>query len=136
MAMLFVQTRMSAVFGMFFTSKQLQFCGLLILLISYPVLFTIGALIVTSAFPDDTQALGGAVFQTLAQFGTSLGLAIMASISTSVIEHSGFAVKTSPQALMEGYRVAFWVSFSWILVACIIGGLGLRKVGKVGLKRE
>ena len=90
----------------------------------------------TSAFPDKTQALGGAVFQTLAQFGTSLGLAIMASISSSVTEQSDIAAKTSPTALMAGYRVTFWVSFGWVLLAVIIGGVGLRKAGRVGLKRE
>ena len=100
------------------------------------VLFTVAALVVTSAFPDKTQALGGAVFQTLAQFGTSLGLAIMASISSSVTAQSGIPSKTSPAALMAGYRVTFWVSFGWVLLAVIFGGVGLRKAGKVGLKRE
>ena len=100
------------------------------------VLFTVAALIVTSAFPDKTQALAGAVFQTLAQLGTSLGLAVMASISSSATEKSQNSVKTSPGALMVGYRLTFWVSFSWALLAVVIGGLGLRKAGRVGLKRE
>ena len=91
---------------------------------------------VTSAFPDKTQALAGAVFQTVAQFGTSLGLAIMASVSSSVTEQSEFPAKTSPAALMAGYRVTFWVSFGWVLMAVIVGGVGLRKAGRVGLKRE
>ena len=99
-------------------------------------MFTVAALVITDVFPEKTQALGGAVFQTLAQFGTSLGLAIMASISTSVTDHSEYKVKTSPEALMKGYRVSFWVSFGWMLLACVIGGLGLRRIGKVGLKRE
>ena len=99
-------------------------------------MFTVAALVITDVFPEKTQALGGAVFQTLAQFGTSLGLAIMASISTSVTDHSEYKVKMSPEALMKGYRVSFWVSFGWMLLACVIGGLGLRRIGKVGLKRE
>ena len=99
-------------------------------------MFTVAALVVTDVFPEKTQGLGGAVFQTLAQFGTSLGLAIMASISSSVTDHSEYKVKTSPEALMKGYRVSFWVSFGWMLLACVIGGLGLRRIGKVGLKRE
>ena len=104
--------------------------------LSADVLFTVAALVVTSAFPDKTQALGGAVFQTLAQFGNSLGLAIMASISSSVTEQSDYAAKDSPAALLAGYHVTFWVSFSWVLLAVVIGGLGLRKAGRVGLKRE
>ena len=100
------------------------------------MLFTVAALVITSAFPDKTQALAGAVFQTLAQFGNSLGLAITASISSSVTQQSAIPVKTSPGALMEGYRVTFWVSFSWVLLAAIIGILGLKQAGHVGLKRE
>ncbi|KAL8721628.1 MAG: hypothetical protein Q9225_001717 [Loekoesia sp. 1 TL-2023] len=100
------------------------------------VLFTVAALIVTSAFPDRTQALAGGVFQTLAQFGNSLGLAIMASISSSVTERSNIPAKTSPAALLARYRVAFWVSLGWVLFAVVIGSLGLRKAGHIGLKRE
>lgn len=104
--------------------------------VSSDVLFTVSALVITSVFPDKTQALGGAVFQTVAQFGTSLGLAVTASISSSVTKNSKFMVKNSPDALMAGYRVTFWVSFAWMLMACAIGGLGLRKAGKVGLKKD
>ena len=99
-------------------------------------MFTVAALVITDVFPEKTQALGGAVFQTVAQFGTSLGLATMASISTSVTDQSRYKDKDSPPALMEGYRVSFWVSFGWTLLACVIGGLGLRRLGNVGLKRE
>ena len=103
---------------------------------SADVMFTVAALVITNVFPPQTQALGGAVFQTLAQFGTSLGLAIMASVSTSVTDESEYKDKTSPEALMKGYRVTFWLCFGWMLLAILIGGLGLRRVGKVGLKRE
>lgn len=82
------------------------------------------------------QALGGAVFQTVAQFATSLGLAIMANIATSVTNHSHYENKASPAALLEGYRVTFWVGFVWMVLATAIGGFGLRKAGKVGLKQE
>ena len=37
---------------------------------------------------------------------------------------------------MDGYRVTFWVSFGWVLVAVVVGGVGLRGAGRVGLKRE
>jgi len=60
----------------------------------------------------------------------------MAVISSSVTKHSKYAAKSSPEALLEGYRAVFWACFACMLVACSIGALGLRKVGKVGLKRE
>ena len=112
------------------------FWAMLLSPMSSDVLFTVAALVITSVFPDQTQALGGAVFQTVAQFGVSLGLAVTASISSSVTERSNYAFKDSPDALMTGYRVTFWVTFGWMMVACAIGVLGLRKAGKVGLKKD
>lgn len=38
--------------------------------------------------------------------------------------------------LMDGYRAAVWVCFAASLVALCIVGVGLRRIGKVGLKRE
>jgi hypothetical protein len=37
---------------------------------------------------------------------------------------------------MAGYRAVFWTCFGLMMAASGIGALGLRKVGKVGLKRE
>jgi MFS family permease len=104
--------------------------------LSTDVLWTVGMLVVSEAFPEDTQALAGGVFNTAAQLGNSLGLAVMGVISTSATEHSRYASKSSAQALLVGYRAGFWAAFAWMVLACFIGGWGLRKVGKVGLKRE
>lgn len=100
------------------------------------ILFTVGTIVVSSAFPSKTQALAGAVFQTFAQLGTSVGLCAMSVISESVTAESKFADKTSPEAEMTGYRAAFWALFAWMALACVIGAVGLRKVGKVGVKRD
>ncbi|PPJ56841.1 hypothetical protein CBER1_11056 [Cercospora berteroae] len=100
------------------------------------VLFTVGTLVVSEAFPRKTQALAGAVFNTFAQVGTSIGLCITSVISLSVTEQSSVPNQESPQALMQGYRAAFWALFAWMIAACVIGLFGLRTVGKVGIKRE
>jgi hypothetical protein len=60
----------------------------------------------------------------------------MAVISTAATKNSKYLEKTKPDALMVGYRASFWAAFSWIAVACLIGTFGLRKVGKVGLKKD
>jgi hypothetical protein len=104
--------------------------------LSADVLFTVGLLVVSDVFPISTQALAGAVFNTVAQFGASTGFTVMAVISTSATKKSKYQDKTKPDALMVGYRASFWAAFSWIIVACIIGAFGLRKVGKVGLKED
>jgi MFS family permease len=99
-------------------------------------LFTVGLLIISAIFPPHTQALGGAVFNTCAQLGTSIGLTITSVISDSRTAASGYEDKTSPQALMTGYRAVFWALFAWMLVVLCAGVGGLRKVGKIGVKRD
>lgn len=104
--------------------------------ISADILFTIGILVVSEVFPEDTQALAGAVFNTLAQLGTSIGLTVTSVISDNVSDDSRFRHKDSAAALMEGYRATFWTLFAWMATACFVGGYGLRKIGKIGQKRE
>lgn len=104
--------------------------------LSVDVLWTVGLLVVSEAFPEDTQALAGGVFNTVGQLGNSIGLAVMGVISTSATQNSHLASKQSPEALMVGYRASFWAAFAWMILACLMGGWGLRKVGKVGLKRD
>ena len=104
--------------------------------LSCDVLFTVGLLVVSDVFPARTQALAGAVFNTVAQFGTSFGLTVMAVISNAATQSSGYVEKGRPDAIMVGYRAAFWAAFSWIALACVVGGFGLRKVGRVGLKKD
>ncbi|GAD98212.1 aminotriazole resistance protein [Paecilomyces variotii No. 5] len=100
------------------------------------VIFTVANLIIADVFTPETQGLAGAVFNTVAQFGTSVGLAVFAIISANVTQRSSYENKSSPDALMIGYRAVFWTCFGLMVLASGIGALGLRKVGKVGLKRD
>jgi MFS family permease len=93
-------------------------------------------LVITDVFPPTTQALAGAVFSTVSQFGTSIGIAVTAVISSSFTENSGYTVKSSPDALMTGYRAVFWACLIAMVLACGVGAVGLRNIGKVGLKRD
>ncbi|KAE8420608.1 major facilitator superfamily domain-containing protein [Aspergillus pseudocaelatus] len=104
--------------------------------LSADVIFTVANLIITDAFTPKTQGLAGAVFNVVAQFGTSIGLTIFAIISAGVTQGSSYENKKSPEALMLGYRAVFWTCFGLMMAACCFGSWGLRKVGKVGLKRE
>ena len=104
--------------------------------LSVDVLFTVGILIISDVFPARTQTLAGAVFNTLAQLGTSIGLCMLQVISAVVTEESRFTRKTSPEALMEGYKASFCTTFAFGVTACFVGAFGLRKLGKVGQKRD
>lgn len=109
------------------------FVAQLLQAVSFNALYTIGLIIITNSFPDDTQALAGAVFNTAAQFGSALGLAILQVISTVVTEESA---ADGTGALMAGYRASFWTMFGFMILCTLLGYFGLRKAGKVGLKRD
>ncbi|KAF5602382.1 aminotriazole resistance protein [Fusarium subglutinans] len=101
---------------------------------SADVLFTVGLIVVTETFSEDKQAVAGSVFNAASQFGNAMGLAVMQVISTLVSkQHAG---SKPAEALLQGYKASFWAMFSFMVLCALIGGVGLRKAGKVGLKQE
>ncbi|KAK9420840.1 putative Integral membrane protein [Seiridium unicorne] len=92
------------------------------------------ALFLSTMNPDEVQSLAGGVFNEVAQFGNSVGLAITAAVAASVTEHS----RTSDHktALMEGYRAAFWTVFASATLVVAISYFGFRKGGTVGKKDD
>jgi hypothetical protein len=90
---------------------------------------------VSEEFPAHTQALAGAVFNTVAQFGTSLGLTVIAVVA-AVAKSEGDQGKVRAEKLFAGYRAGFWTAFASMGVACLIGAFGLRRMGRVGVKRD
>jgi hypothetical protein len=105
-------------------------------LILGPVLFIAGALIITNNFSASRQSLAGSILNTVFQFGSSVGLAVMAVISTSVSDVSLHAGEQRTHALLEGYRAAFWTLLGMAVLYCFVGAIGLRGIGKIGLKKE
>ncbi|EON65456.1 hypothetical protein W97_04694 [Coniosporium apollinis CBS 100218] len=107
-------------------------------------LFTISNLLITSVFPSKTQGLAGGVFNTIAQIGKSVGLATSAVVAASVtarMREGGDKVGeghggASPESLMVGYRATFWYVFALGIATLAVSIWGLRKIGKVGVKRE
>jgi len=104
--------------------------------IASDVLFTVSNLVITSSFPDKTQALAGGVFNTVSQLGNSIGLAATAMLASGVTASSKATGTGSQDSLLDGYRAAFWMCFAAGVGSCVISVAGLRKTGKVGLKRE
>ena len=113
---------------------------------SADVLFTVGLIIVSDSFPERDQALAGAVFNTVAQFGMSLGMGSCQVVALGVIgsdesgsetdSSHGSAGSNDPGELLKGYRASFWTMFGYMLVCVVIAVAGLRKAGKVGLKKD
>lgn len=106
--------------------------------LSCDILFTVGLLAVSEVFPADTQALAGAVFNTVAQFGTSLGLTLTAVVAGAVTKSKGDTdqAKVREENLLAGYSAAFWIAFAWMGLACLISAFGLRPIRRVGVKRD
>ncbi|RGP61383.1 hypothetical protein FLONG3_10539 [Fusarium longipes] len=98
------------------------------------VLFTVSNLVISDAYPPEMQSLAGGVFNEVAQFGNSVGLAITAAIAASVTEHSGITMRE--EALMKGYRAAFWTIFASCTTVTVVVWLGLKKGGIVGKKQD
>ncbi|KAF3483302.1 uncharacterized protein GIQ15_02626 [Arthroderma uncinatum] len=98
------------------------------------VLFTVSNLVISDAFPPDIQSLAGGVFNEVAQFGNSVGLAVTASIAASITDHT--RLQDHKEKLMLGYRGAFWTIFSSCALVVIVSTFGLRKGGTVGKKDE
>ncbi|KAE9369207.1 MFS general substrate transporter [Stipitochalara longipes BDJ] len=98
------------------------------------LIYTIANLVVTAAFPTKTQALAGGVFNMLAQIGKSVGIATSAVIArqvTALGEGAG-----SKEALLRGYRAAWWYNCSLGFASVAVSFWGLRGVAKLGVKRE
>lgn len=105
--------------------------------IACDVLFNVSSLVITATFRKNEQALAGGVFTTVSQLGNSIGLAVTAMVASSVtIESASGKKPTEPQAVLNGYRAAFWLCFAAAAVSCVIGSFGLRRSGKVGLKKR
>jgi len=111
---------------------------------SADVLFTVGLIIVSDTFPEKTQALAGAVFNTVAQIGMSLGMGLCQVVALGVQggdatgggHHGGSSDDADPKAVLRGYRASFWTIFAYMAVCVVVAIVGLRKAGNVGLKRE
>ncbi|KAH7134153.1 MFS transporter [Dactylonectria macrodidyma] len=105
--------------------------------VSIDLLFNVSNLVITSSFPSKDQALAGGIFNTVTQLGNSVGPAITAMIASSVthakMDDGGIS---EASATLEGYRSAFWACFGLAVVSVAISAVGMRKAGKVGMKKD
>ncbi|KAL8857502.1 MAG: hypothetical protein Q9178_005997 [Gyalolechia marmorata] len=96
------------------------------------IIYTISNLLIMFVFPGSKQGLAGGVLNTVAQIGNSLGLAVVALLAESITMHSSIEDKKSPEALMEGYRAAFWFMFALSAASFLVSCWGLHGIGRVG----
>lgn len=106
--------------------------------IAADTIFTIANLIITNAFPSDLHGLAGGVFNTIAQLGNAVALALSAVVANEVTRRSKEASggEEEASALLTGYRASFYFSMAASAAAMCVVAWGLRGSGKVGLKTE
>ncbi|KAE8309961.1 hypothetical protein BDV41DRAFT_579934 [Aspergillus transmontanensis] len=96
-------------------------------------LFTVSNNLIAGVSPAEMQGLAACVFNTVSHIEKSFGLVIVALISNQVTDQqSQFEDKRSPEALMVGYRAAFWTLFGMNVASLVLSLFGLRKVGNIG----
>lgn len=104
------------------------------------MLWTVSSLVISSAFPADSQALAGGVFNTISQQGNSVGLAatgaVAASVSAHLDDHDGGTRLEAVNQILRGYRAAHWTIFAAMMVVVVASFAGLRRLGKVGVKQD
>ncbi len=83
----------------------------------FPALMTIA---MSSATPSDAGLASGLV-NTTAQVGGALGLAVLATLSTSRSEDLLARGESAAEALTGGYHVAFWIAAGLVALAFAVG---------------
>ena len=106
------------------------------LISSLAVNYTVANLLITDIFPKETQALAGAVYQTMSQLGMSIGIAVLSVISNTITDRTRLPDKESPEALMQGFRAVFWTCFAMMVLSTLVGMWGLRGWRKIGSDRQ
>ncbi|THU81079.1 MFS general substrate transporter, partial [Dendrothele bispora CBS 962.96] len=105
--------------------------------------FATGTIFVAKVCQGHEQSVGGALFQTMTQLGTSLGVTVSTVVFNRVLikQTSGRGVvlgSNSPstdaprEAQLDAYKAAQWTNFAFGMLATILGLIFLRHVGIIG----
>ncbi|KAI1331015.1 major facilitator superfamily transporter [Xylariaceae sp. FL0255] len=96
-------------------------------------------LFTSKSLPQEDQAVGGALVNSLAQIGRAIGLAIATAIQTAVMAaHSDKSVQDSSKitphnpASLAGLRAAYWFNFALGILCLIFVCVTFRGTGIVG----
>ena len=88
--------------------------------------FNVANVFVSSSVGRDDQGLGQGIFTTIIQTGTTISLAIAATIAHA----GGVHVDSSKEELLRGYRWVFWLCVGILVIPFVsVWFLGRTKVG-------
>lgn len=68
--------------------------------------------------------------------GNLVGLAVNAVVASAVTMKEIPGGKSGKEEEMDGYRATFWWCFGVDVLILAVVGMGLRRIGKVGIKTD
>ncbi|KAF8992532.1 putative efflux transporter [Cyathus striatus] len=92
--------------------------------------FAGGTLFIAKASLPHEQSVAGALFQTMIQVGTAVGITVSTVVFNRVTKHNGGKIS------LESYRVAQWTCFAFGCIAMILAALSFGGVGVVGQRKQ
>jgi EmrB/QacA subfamily drug resistance transporter len=92
--------------------------------VSFPMLMTLAM----SGATESDAGLASGLVNTTAQVGGALGLAVLATLSTTRTETLRAAGESLPRALTEGFHLAFGIGAGLVLIAIVLAATVLKPV--------
>ncbi|KAF5353670.1 hypothetical protein D9758_008642 [Tetrapyrgos nigripes] len=106
--------------------------------------FASGTLFVAKVSVGHEQSVAGAVFQTMSQIGTSIGITVSTVVFNRVLVHNAeragieleestlVASNVPKAAQLDAFRAGQWTSFAFGMIATVLSIVFLRNVGIIG----
>jgi EmrB/QacA subfamily drug resistance transporter len=101
--------------------------GLLSMAIGMGLTFVPITLVATTGVADDDAGLASGIFNTSQQVGGALGLAILSTLAASRTSDLLAEGTSRPQALVEGFQLAFIVAAGMLAVGAVLTAVLLRR---------
>ncbi|KAL0957896.1 hypothetical protein HGRIS_000077 [Hohenbuehelia grisea] len=137
-ALLFAQIQPSAPYWAF------GFPAAILSVVGSDFTFASGTLFITRAALPHEQSVGGAVFQTMVQLGTAMGVTITTVVFNRVLDHelasldlpANFPQQDVPKdRLLKCFHSAQWTAFAFGITAVLVSTIFFRGVGIVGHRK-
>ncbi|KAF9048977.1 major facilitator superfamily domain-containing protein [Panaeolus papilionaceus] len=96
------------------------------------LVFSAGTLFIAKFSLPHEQSVSGALFNTMTQLGTAVGVTVTTVVYNSVTSKRGVVHRGQD---IEPYRAAFWTAFAFGVVATALGIFFFRGVGVVGTRK-
>jgi EmrB/QacA subfamily drug resistance transporter len=100
--------------------------------LAFPALMTLA---MSGATPQDAGLVSGLI-NTTAQVGGALGLAVLATLSTSRSDDLVKQGKSTAAALTGGYHLAFWIAAGLVVAAIVVAATVLKPEPKAHTVKE